>query len=80
MDELRVQGEGGVGVVGIGIRPRAGHRGVVDRQDLDDALTSGRGPVNQLFQILELADSEAAFAAEGEDRDRGAGPAPGSAR
>lgn len=37
-DELRVQGEGRIGVVGVGVFPGAGHGGVVDWLYLDDAL------------------------------------------
>ena len=76
MYEQRMQGECRVGVVRVGIRPCSCHRGVVDRQELDDALACERGPVNQFLEILELAHAEACLAAEGEHRDGSAGPAP----
>ena len=76
--ELRMQGEGRVGVVGVGVLPRAGHRGVVDRQQLDHPLPRGRGPVDEQLQVRKLTDAEALARAEREDRHgrSGAPPAP----
>ena len=64
-----MQRESGVGVVGIGIPPRTVHRGVVDRQQLDDPLSGGDGPVRHLLQVAELADAEARPGAQRKDRD-----------
>ena len=75
-DELRVQGEGRIGVVGVGVFPCAGHGGIVDRQYLDDALPGGGRPVDEPFQVVELADAEILFRTEREDRDRHSGAPP----
>ena len=75
-DELRVQGEGRIGVVGVGVFPGAGHGGVVDWQYLDDALPGGGRPVDEPFQVVELADAEILFRTEREDRDRRPGAPP----
>ena len=75
-DELRVQGEGRIGVVGVGVFPGAGHGGVVDWQYLDDALPGGGRPVDEPFQVVELADAEILFRTEREDRDRRPGALP----
>ena len=73
-----MQGEGRVGVVGVGVFPGTGHRGVVDRQQLDHPLPRRRGPVDEQLQVRKLADAEALVRAEREDRDgrAGAPPAP----
>ncbi len=75
--ELRMERIGRIGVVGIGVLPGSGHRGVVDRQDLNH-LESGRpGPVYHLLQIVELAHAEALLRPERKDRNGYAGSAPG---
>ena len=73
---LRVQGECRDGVVGIGVLPGAGHRGVVDRQDLDDALPCGGGPVDEQPEVRKLPDAETLPRTERKDRDGRSGPAP----
>ena len=75
-DELRVQGEGRIGVVGVGVFPCTGHGGIVDRQYLDDALPGGGRPVDEPFQVVELTDAEILFRTEREDRDRRPGALP----
>ena len=75
-DELRVQREGRVGVVGVGVLPGVGHRGVVDRQELDHALLRGDGPVYEQLQVEEFADSETLLRTEREDGDGRTGAAP----
>ena len=76
VQELRMQGERTDGVIGIGILPGMGHRGVVDRKELDYALTSLHGPVDQLLDVVELAHAETVLRAEGEDGDGDTGAAP----
>ena len=75
-DELRVQGEDRIGVVGVGVFPCAAHRGVVDRQQLEYPLARCGGPVDQQFQVVEFADAESCFRAERKDRNRRSGSAP----
>ena len=73
VEELRVQGEGTVGIIGIRIHPVPGHRRIVDREQLEHALSGARRPVGHLFQVVEFADAEVLFAAQREDGDGGAG-------
>ena len=53
-----------------------GEGGIVDRQQLDDALAGFDGPVHQEFDVVELPHAEALFRTEGEYRHRHAGAAP----
>ena len=80
VDELRVQGEGRVSIVRIGILPGAGHGGIIDRQELDHVLARCDGPVHQQADVVEFADAETLLAAQGEDRDGRAGSPPGKGR
>ena len=73
VEELRMQGEGGIGVVGIRIHPVPGHRGIVDREQLEHPLAGLSRPVSHLLEVVELADAEVLLAAQGEDGDGGAG-------
>ena len=66
----RMQGEGGHGAVGIRIRPLALAGGVVDRQQLQDALSRGGGPVHDGPQVAELADAEIVGRAQREHGNR----------
>ena len=77
VQELRVQGEGRVGVVGVGVLPSAGHRRIVHGQNLDNRLTRRGGPINHQLQVVELAHTEAVVRAQGKDRNGHTGTAPG---
>ena len=57
-----------------------GHRGVVDRKELDDALPGRHGPVHQFLYIVELTYAETVFRAEREHRDGHAGTPPGAGK
>ena len=61
--EHRMEGERRVGVIGVGVGPRVGHRGVVDGQNLNEALSGRGGPVDHCLEVDEVADSEVLFAA-----------------
>ena len=53
-----------------------GHGCVVDRENLHGLLVGLDSPVDHLRQVSEVAHAEAAFGAEGEDRDGRAGALP----
>lgn len=55
---LRVQGKGRVGVIGIGVAPTTRQGGIVDREQLDKRLPRAQRPVDQIFQVEELARTE----------------------
>ena len=78
VDVHRMQRKGAHGIVRIGILPGMGHRGVVDRKELDDALPGRHGPVHQLLDIMELTHAEAVLRTEREHRDGHAGSPPGT--
>ena len=73
VEELRMQGKGAVGIVGVRVHPVPGHRGIVDREQLEDALARAGRPVGHLLEVVELSDAEVLFAAQREDGDGGAG-------
>ena len=77
--ELGVQGKGRVGVVGVGVLPRVGHRGVIDRKNLNNRLTGRGGPIDHQHQVVELTHTEALIGAECKDRNGHTGTTPGGA-
>ena len=77
--ELRVQSEGRVGVVRIGVVNGPEHRGVVDRQELQEGLACEHGPVHHLLQVQEFSHPEVILTPEGEHRNRGSGALPARA-
>ena len=76
IDELRMQRKSRVGVVRIRIHPLAGHRRIVDRQNLNHALTRCCRPVNQLREIQEFSHAEVVPGAQCKDRNCSAGALP----
>ena len=72
----RVQGEGGVCVVGVRVGPCVGHGGVVHRQELHECLSCGHSPVDEFEQVVEIAYAEIVVAAEREHGNGGAGTSP----
>ncbi len=75
-----MEGERGIGVVGIGVGPCPGHRGVVHRKELEHLLSGHGAPVDHLLEIHEIAGSEILLAADGEHGYGGAGGFPISLR
>ena len=75
-DELRMEGEGGIGIIRIGVRPGTCHRRVIDGKHLDYALPCHGSPVGKFLQVLELAHSETVLALEREHRNRNTGTPP----
>ena len=75
----RVQGEGRVGVVRIGIVKGSEHRGVVYWQELQEGLAGEHGPVHHLLQVQEFSHSEVILTPEGEHRNGGSGALPARA-
>ena len=73
IDVERVEGKGGYRAVRIRILPFTLACGVVDRQELDDALSRGGSPVHERTQVLEFAYAEIGLGAQGEHRNRGTG-------
>ena len=78
MDIHRMQRERAHGIIRIGILPGMGHRRIVDREDLDDALPGLHGPVHQFPDIVEFTHAETVLRPEGENGNGNAGPAPGA--
>ena len=76
VEKLRMQGECRIGVIGVGVLPRSAHRGVVDRKQLEHALSGRRGPVGQAFQVAKLPDAEIFLRAQRKDGNGRACPAP----
>ena len=74
--KLGMESEGGVGVVGIRIRPGPRHRRIVYRKQLDDMLPRRHRPIDHLLQVRELSRTEVVFAPQGKDRNGGARTAP----
>ena len=52
------------------------HCGVVDRKELENALSCSGSPVDHLLEIIELTYTEIILGAEGEYRDSCAGALP----
>ncbi len=73
-----MQGKGAHRVVRIGVLPGIRHGGVVDGQNLHNALTGFYRPVHQVLDVIEFAHTKAFLRAEGEDGDSHAGAAPGA--
>lgn len=57
----------------VGILPGTIAGGVVDRKELDDALSGGGCPIDERMKVLEFAYSEVVACAKREDRNRSAG-------
>ena len=76
MQILRMECEGRIGIVGVGILPRAGHRRIIDRQNLNDRLPRSSGPIHHLLQIIELTHTKALLRTQREDRNRYTGTTP----
>ena len=77
-DELRMEGESGIRVVGVGVRPGTGHCRVIDWKDLDDTLPGLGSPIDKLFKVFELSDTETVFRLKREHRNRDTGSSPWS--
>ena len=73
---LRMQGIDADTIIRIAVLPCLSHIGIVDWQYLDDMLVGLVRPVDHHFQITEIAYTETALTAEGEDRDDGSGSLP----
>ena len=70
--KIEVYGMKGIdadGIVGIAIAPSRALCGVIDGEKLDDAHTSGIGPINQLFQVAKVAHTLTGFATQRKDGD-----------
>ena len=66
-----------ISVVRIGIGPRAGHRSVVDGQELKEILAGEHEPVHHFLQVIEIAYAKIIFRANREYGNRHTGSAPG---
>ena len=76
MQEHRVQGKAGDGVVRIGIIHGAILGGIIKRQQLEETLACPGCPVYHLEEVIELAHSEVILRAQGKDGDSCAGAFP----
>ncbi len=74
--EHRMERESRVGIVGIRVGPRVGHRRIVDRQKLEHGLSGGFGPVYHGDEVIEVAYTEVGLGAEREHGDGRAGAFP----
>ncbi len=72
---LRMEGEDADAAIGIGVGPSVGGGGVVDGQHLQHMLTSEGDVVDEALHVAEVAHAERVFAAQGENRHKGAGHA-----
>ena len=75
-----MEGEGGVGLIGVGVHPSSGEGGVVDGEELEHLLACEDAPVHHAAQVHEVAASEVCLRTHREHRDGGSGPAPVVAR
>ena len=76
----RMEGKRGVGVVGIRVGPRMGHRCVVDGQDLEEFLSRHYSPVNHFLKVEEIAHTEVILGPYREHGDCHTGAMPCGAR
>ena len=67
-----MEGKDGYAGVGVGVAPGMAHRGVVDRQYLQYALVGVCHPIDHALEVAEVAHSETALCAQGEDGNEGA--------
>ena len=72
----RMQSKARQGIIWIGVRPGQRHRGVVDRQNLNHALTSLCAPVTQELKVGKFAHAETMLRAQREYRNGNASTAP----
>ena len=72
VDVNRMQGKAAHRAIWIAVLPLALAGGVIDWENLDYALSGLYRPVNQVFEVMELSNTEVLFAAKREHRHCGA--------
>ena len=68
---LRMQSESRIRIIRVRVLPGSRHRRIIDRQELDYALTGLYSPIHHFLQVIELAYSEVIFRPQREYRDCG---------
>ncbi len=71
-----MEGENGVGLVGIRVGPGMGHRGVIDGEHLDEPLAGLGSPVDKHLDVVKFTYAEVFLRPEGEHRYGHTGSAP----